>query len=99
MANVADIAFAYSFRTGSLTASAGSQLLISENPDRKNVEITNNTPDPIFIRFRDGLAASNLFSIRVASYANWRPEKPPVTASLHVACGGSSGTVVWYEVS
>lgn len=99
MANVTDTYFAYGLRTGSLTASAGSQMLISANPDRKNVEITNNTPDPLFIRFNDGAVASNLFTIRVASYDNWRPEKPPITGSIHIACGGSSGTITWYEAS
>lgn len=96
--NVGDTYFAFGHQTGTLTASAGSQLLVPESLERKAVEIMNDTPSPIFLRFGEGGANSSVYTIRIPAYVSWAPEKPVMTASIHVGCGGTSGSVRWYQV-
>lgn len=97
--DVADTYFESSFLTGSVTASVGSQQLVPFSSYRKNFFIMNDTPDLVFVRFQDGAASSQAFTIRIPSYVLYELPKPPLRESIHVACGGSSGSVRWLEIS
>lgn len=97
--DVSQTYFVNGYLSGSVTASAGSQLVVRENPYRKNFCITNDTPDPLFLRFFDGNASSALYNIRVPSYTLYELMKPPVTGAIHVAFGGVSGSAKWIELS
>lgn len=97
--NVSDLYWIDGWITGTLSASATSQLLVPTNPERTGLWFTNDSTDILFIRFNLGNVDTQNYSIRLGAYERLILSYPVPTGTIHCRWGSATGSAKWTDIT